>query len=397
MIRALLIALVVLTLGAAAAWFLRGETGYVLLSFRGWRIETSVLGLVLGIAVSVIAVSVALKLIAGGVRLPQSMRDMIDRRRRERAQRSFESGLLHLLEGNWKRAEIELVRRAADHHAAQLNYLGAARAAQRLGVGDRRDHYLKLATGRAPEIERATLLTQAELQIERGEYIAGRETVERLRSLDPRQPYAVELLAEALNGLGEWEALRRLLLEDAAVTALTSARRRALLEKATVERLRAAEAEARLEQVKALWAETPAEARQWSALRLQYARSLARLNAQPEALALAADALMRDWDPGLAELYGELTPADVVGQLAAIEEWLKQYGERPELLIAAGRACLRNRLWGKARSYLEAVLRITPSPAAYLELARMCEQTQNAEEAGQFLRSGLELATQTRY
>ena len=392
MIRTLLIAVVALALGAAAAWYLRDETGYVLVGFRGWVLETSLLGLLLGLAVLVFATWLLLRLLVGSVRLPQSLRTMIDRRRRERAQRSFETGLLHLLEGDWRRAEVELVRRAADHHAAQLNYLGAARAAQRLGAGERRDHYLRLATGLAPDIERAALLTQAELQIERGEFVAARETAERLRQMDARQPYAVELLAEALHGLGEWEALH-LLLQDAAATAnLNPSKRRAMLERALGERLRLAEGEARLERVKALWAQTPTDARQWSVVRLQYARSLARLNAQAEAMALASDTLAREWDAGLAELYGQLEPADALGQLAAIEQWLTRYGERPELLIAAGRACLRNRLWGKARSYLDAVVKLAPSAAAYLALARVCEQTQQPEEAQRFYRQGLELA-----
>ncbi|WP_370304715.1 heme biosynthesis HemY N-terminal domain-containing protein [Sinimarinibacterium flocculans] len=394
MIRTLLIAVVALALGAAAAWYLRDETGYVLVGFRGWVLETSLLGLLLGLAVLVFATWLLLRLLVGSVRLPQSLRTMIDRRRRERAQRSFETGLLHLLEGDWRRAEVELVRRAADHHAAQLNYLGAARAAQRLGAGERRDHYLRLATGLAPDIERAALLTQAELQIERGEFVAARETAERLRQMDARQPYAVELLAEALHGLGEWEALH-LLLQDAAATAnLNPSKRRAMLERALGERLRLAEGEARLERVKALWAQTPTDARQWPVVRLQYARSLARLNAQAEAMALASDTLAREWDAGLAELYGQLEPADALGQLAAIEQWLTRYGERPELLIAAGRACLRNRLWGKARSYLDAVVKLAPSAAAYLALARVCEQTQQPEEAQRFYRQGLELAAQ---
>src|SRR3546814_1983052 len=80
------------------------------------------------------------------------MQRLLARRRAEKAQESFETGLLRLLEGNWKRAEIELVRRAADHHAGHLNYLAAARAAQRPGAGDRRDHYLKLASEIAPEM-----------------------------------------------------------------------------------------------------------------------------------------------------------------------------------------------------------------------------------------------------
>lgn len=394
MIRALLMAVVALGLGAAAAYYLRSETGYVLVSFRGWVVETSVLGLVLGLVLAVLTARVVLGLVAGLLRLPQAMRDLVDRRRRDRAQASFETGLLALLEGDWKHAEVELVRRAADHHAAHLNYLGAARAAQRLGAGERRDHYLQLAAGLAPKIECATLLTQAELQLERGEYVAARETAERLRRLDPRHPYALELLAEAMHGLNDWEPLRQLLLEALATTALAPARWRALLERALLERLRAATAEARLDQVKAVWEKTPHDARQWSAVRLQYAQSLARLNAQAEVLSLAAETLNREWDAGMAALYGEVPGADALDQLAAVEQWLSRYGERPELLVAAGRACLRNRLWGKARSYLEAVVRVTPSAAAYLELARVCEQTQNPEEAQKFYRQGLELAAQ---
>jgi HemY protein len=394
MIRTLLLALIVLALGAAAAWYLRDETGYVLVSFRGWRLETSLLGLLLALAFTMLSAWVLLRLLLGSVRLPGAMRTMLERRRRERAQRSFEKGLLHLLGGDWKRAEVELVRRAADHHAAQLNYLAAARAAQRLGAAERRDHYLRLAAALSPEIERATLLTQAELQVERGEFVAARETAERLRQVDPKQPYATALLAEALHGLGDWDALRRLLHEGFAATALTPTRRRELLERATIECLRAATGEARLDRVKALWTETPSDSRLWPALRLHYASSLARLNAQAEAVALASDTLAREWDAGLAELYGELEPKDALGQLAAIEQWLTRYGERPELLIAAGRACLRNRLWGKARSYLEAVLAQAPSAPAYLVLARVCEQTQQPDEAQKFYRQGLELAAQ---
>jgi HemY protein len=38
------------------------------------------------------------------------------------------------------------------------------------------------------------------------------------------------------------------------------------------------------------------------------------------------------------------------------------------------------------------VLRVAPSPAVYLELARLCELTQNAGEAQGFYRRGLEFA-----
>ncbi|HWY24167.1 MAG TPA: hypothetical protein VNX47_04565, partial [Nevskia sp.] len=84
---------------------------------------------------------------------------------------------------------------------------------------------------------------------------------------------------------------------------------------------------------------------------------------------------------------------DPISQLAAVEQWLTQHGARPELLQVAGRVCLRNKLWGKARSYLEAGLQAAPTPQGYLDLARLCLDTQQPEEAAKYYRQGLELAT----
>lgn len=392
MIRTWLLVLIALAAGAAVAYWLRADTGYVLVHYHGWTLETSVLVL---IGVTVLAAPLALTLLRaliGLLRIPALLMQLSERRRSERARDSFEDGLLKLLEGHWQRAEIELVRRAADHRASHLNYLAAARAAQRLGAADRRDHYLELAARDAPELAFATGLTQAELQRERGEYAQAKHTALKLRDADPLHPYPIELLAEAHAALGEWTELHGLLVQTAKMDSPPAARRAELLHRALFERLRQAVAEARLDGLKQVWAQVPAELRDDSALRLEYVRGLLRLNAHAEASALIGAALDREWDGELAALFGQLHAADPLGQLASIEQWLNRYGEKPDLLITAGRACLANKLWGKARSYLEAVIRIQPTPAAYFELARLAEQTQNAEEASKLHRQGLELA-----
>lgn len=396
MIRLLFIALLVLAAGAAAAFYLRAETGYVLISFHHWIVETSLLGLLIAIIVVLAGTYALTRALIAGVSLPLTVRRMLARRRAQKAQESFETGLLRLLEGNWKRAEIELVRRAADHHAGHLNYLAAARAAQHRGAGERRDHYLRLASERAPELEFATLLTQAELQIERSEFLLARDTTLKLRGIDPQHPYAVELLAASYVGLEAWESLRQLLLDSGNRGKLSEERFRELLEPALLECLREAQRQARLDRLKAIWESAPKDFHRIRAIRNEYVQGLAALNAHPEALALAGEALKDGWDAQLATLYGELHVTDPLSQLAAIENWLNQYGEKPELLITAGRVCLRNRLWGKARSYLDAVLNVAPSASAYLELARLCEQTQNAGDAQRFYRQGLEFAANAR-
>ena len=394
MIRLYLYAILAAVAGAGAAFYLRADAGYVLISYRSWILETSLLGFFASTALGLLLLYYALRLLIAALRLPTTLREFAQRRRDDRAQTSFEAGMLSLLEGNWRRAEIELVRRASDHHAAHLNYLAAARAAQRAGAGDRRDHYLRQAARSAPELEFATLLTQAELQAERGEYALARDTALRLRERDPKHPYAIELLAESYFALQSWEPLRALLAPAENAAALSPSRVRVLATRALVELMQQAVADARLDQLKALWTGALPRYQQEPEVQRSYARGLARLNADAEALALITATLNKTWDAQLVTIYGGLHSVDPLAQLATVEQWLSQYGEKPELLVTAGQACLRNKLWGKARSYLEAVIRVAPTPAAYLELARLCELTQNPEEAQRLQRLGLELAAQ---
>jgi HemY protein len=387
----ILLVLLALVAGVAAILLLHPDAGYVLVNYGPWVVETSLAVLVIGVALWFLLVYLALKLAGLLIRLPDSLRQSLDRRRGDRARASFETGLLNLFEGNWKNAEVELVRRAADQPSSHLNYLAAARAAQRQDAPERRDHYLRLAALNKPEHELATLLSAADMQRQRGEHQATRGTALKLRERDPGLPFAIELLAESHAALGEWEALRALLAEPVARSALSPPRYEELLLRCTRELMQRAVAMARLDQLKALWDGVPAYHDQ-AALRRDYVRSLARLNADSEAGALIEQVLNREWDGELALLYGELHANDALAQLAAVEQWLGRYAEKPELLQLAGHVCLRNRLWGKARSYLEAGVQAAPTPQAYLDLARLCQDTQQPEQAAQYYRQGLELA-----
>jgi len=394
MILVLLI-LLALVAGAVAILLLHPDAGYVLINYGPWAVETSLAVLVLGVGLWFLLVYLVLKLFAVAIHLPGNVRQAVDRRRQDRARQSFEAGLLNLFEGNWQRAEAELVRRAGDHHATHLNYLAAARAAQRQGATDRRDQYLHLAALNRPEHELATLLAAGDLQRKRGEYAATKATALRLRERDPNRPFAIELLADSYEALGEWEPLRALLAEPAARSALSPPRYDVLTIRCLRELMQAAVAEARLDQLKTLW-DGVAAYQDHPEVRRAYLHGLARLNADAEALALIAQILQRDWDADLALLYGKLHANDCIAQLATVEQWLRQHGDKPELLLLAGRVCLSNKLWGKARSYLEAGVQAAPTAQGYLDLARLCQDTQQPEEAGKFYRQGLEFAAGAR-
>lgn len=393
MIRVLLLAVAALALGSVAAWLLRADTGYVMITYGRWVLETSLLGLAGAVFLVVFGLYYGFQLIVVGAGLPLRVRRAMERRRSDLAQESFEAGMLRLMEGHWREAEIEMVRRAADHRASHLNYLAAARAAQQLGAADRREHYLRLAAQGDPHTRFAALLTRAELQRARGDHAQARDSALELREQDPRHPYPMELLAECHYALADWDRLAAVLQQPETAAALAPARRRELAAEALRQRLLAATAAASLDQLKSLWEQASRELREDPALRRLYIAGLVRLNAGSEALSLIAAVLDRGWDAELMRLYGGLHAADPLGQLATIEQWLSRYGAYPEVQLAAGQVCLRNKLWGKARSYLEAAIRQQPTPTAYLELARVCEATQNRAEAEKFSRIGLELAS----
>ncbi len=391
MILRYLILLLALTAGVVAAFQLRSDTGYVLVSYRGFTAETSLIGLIGGLAVIFLAIYYGLVLLQAAFKLPGSFRRNYERRKAEAARLSFEHGITKLFEGRWQRAEVELVRRAADHHVGHLNYLAAARAAQRIGAPDRRDRYLQLVAERAPKLRFMLLLTQAELQRERGEWTAVRASAVQLREFEPEHGYAIEILAESLAALSDHAGLRTLLAEPISKKALPRAQWAALALSSTIALLEAAVAEADLGQLKAVWMATPESMRAEAEAARCYARGLARLNADADARALIESHLQTHWDEPLVRLYGSLHCEDSIAQLSTLERWLQLHGERPALLETAGAVCGKNRLWGKAKSYLEAVVAVSPTPSAFLELARLCEQTQEPAEAASYFRRGLEL------
>jgi len=83
---------------------------------------------------------------------------------------------------------------------------------------------------------------------------------------------------------------------------------------------------------------------------------------------------------------------DIAAHLRRSEAWLKHRPDDPALLLTAGRLCIRNQLWGKARSYLESSLSIRPSPAAYHELGQLMLDVGEQDAASDAFQKGLSLS-----
>jgi len=383
--RLSLLLLVALAVGAIATQWLLGDRGYVLIEFRGWAVEMSVPGL----AVGLIVLYAAVRLLVHLVRVPRQVGRAAGEMKARRAQRRLDRAFAALAEGQWARSE-RLLNRVGEGPASLAGYLAAARAAQEQNALDRRDEWLAAAYEAEPGAAPAVLLTQAQLQLERGQVEEAVATLRQLETLSPGHPRGLGLLARALEEQGDWAGLEALLpklkgrvgLEPEALQSLAVRIRQARLHDAP-------DAPA----LEATWRGVPRDLRRHPAVVGAYAREAVRLGHGENAEKVLRKALRHAWDPDLVDLYGRIEAPNATTQLAAAEGWLRDRPEDARLLVTCGRLCLRNELWGKARSYLETSLAIRPTPEVWQLYGDLLARLGEAGAASEAFRKGLEAAS----
>jgi HemY protein len=381
----LFIILILLT-GSVAAHFLLENNGYVLINFRGYTVEMSVPVLIFVAFVAYLAVRSLVRL----WQAPRELGEIAARARRRQASKRITKGFIALSEGKLARGERLLTKGASNSDTPLLNYLTAARAAQAQGDRQRRDGWLKMAQDSDGDTRNAVLLTQAELQIAADEYQPARKSLMEIREDQPNHPQALKLLGELLHLEQDWHALTDLLPQLRRVKNIPSR----TLEAWTIETFEAQLDAPNLDidSINAYWNKLPKALRRNVRLLRARIRALVAGNNSELAATEISKTLKSDWDSELAAIYGNLNLPDKDSQLRQTEKWLNQHPEDPVILLAAGRCCIRSKLWGKARSYIESSLAIAPTPAAYHDLGQLMLKLDETAAATTAFAKGLTLS-----
>lgn len=374
-------------LSVFAAQFLFEDPGYVAISFRGYLVEMSVPALML-IAASLLA---GIWFLGKTIMAPRRLGEAAGKYKAGRAGQKLTRGMIEVAEGNFARGEKLLARAAGSSDSPLFNYLQAARAAHLQGNDERRDEWLKLAYEQTPEATNAVLLTQAEFQLDRADYERALATLRRIEENSRDHSYAAALLGRLYYRLEDWDNLGDLLPR------LNKHRRikRETLDKWTIrvhrECLRRAADEVVL---MAAWKAVPKSYRSDMGILEAWYKGLIRVGLHDKAEKDLAAALKAEWRGPLVRFFGMVEGADASKQLKRAETWLAKHGDDPDLLLTAARLCLRNELWGKARSYLESAISIRPSPEAYSEYGRLLTQLGETDAAADAYRDGLGMVTE---
>ena len=379
---------------------IEADRGYVLFAYKGFRYQSGLwafLGLLVVMVVLYYLIKWTLRLLLSSTRLANPWSRL---HRTRRVRQASEQGMLDLAEGRWARAQRQLTRAAEADSQPLMYYLGAARAASKLGDHEQSDALLERALNKQPQAELAIALTHAELQRNRGDSEAALQTLQAMRERHPGHHLVLRQLQRLYLQRQEWSALLGLLPELRKEKALPAAELDELERETWRGRLAEVgdggleQGEAALSSLHKAWNHLSASLRHEPELIATYVEQLRRLGAQQEAEEVLRSALKRGYDSRLARFYGVLRGADPARQLQTAEHWLKQHPQDPALLLTLGRLSLQNQLWGKARDYFESSLKLERHPETCAELARLLAQLGELERSNQLLLESLGLLHQ---
>lgn len=385
--------ILVLALATGLGVLIRQDPGYAFFSYGNWSVEMPLWLSAVALCFLVIFLVFVLWTVNTVFLSSSRVHYWWHKRKENRARLQTYRGLLELAEGRWQQAERYLSQSAAYSDTPLINYLAAAEAALGSGSIERRDHYLKLAleAGKGPNV--AVRLTQAELQLKHGELDQSIQTIEHLHKEVPKHPKVLRLLATLYETNQDWMSLFELLPALRKTNAL-SKEDLDKLEHRMYPKLLNLYAEKGPRALMTFWEKIPRALQADPEMLQNYVQFLMQQASDDEAEQIIRTALKKNWSEGLVHLYGLTNSSQIKKQLIFAEALLPDHTNNPTLLLALGRLCLRNQLWGKARQYFEQSLALNPSAETYAELAQLMDQLGLIEKRDEYFKKGLLSATQ---
>jgi len=386
----LLLALLALLASVMVALVALPDPGYVLLGYGKYSVETSLLVLLVVLGL----LYLGLRLLAGLWHVPAKIQRWESLRYDRRLQHLFNGAVIDLAEGRVERAERRLARVLKSRRAPLQAYLSAARVAGQSGADERCDVYLELARQRIPDAEVTIALTRAEILLSASQLEQAQTVLTRLHDTAPRNTQVLRLLMQLYVQQQDWQQLRDLLPELRRSQVLNDRQWQQLAVKVYRDQVLALSSTNGLNALKEGWKQLPPPVQQDEGLLAVYIEQLVRLGEHEQAEQLLGSHIRESWNQRLVYLYGDLQSVDAPAQQALAERWLEQHRQDPVLLLSLAKISLRNQLWGKARSYLEASIDLQPGAEAYRLLGNLLEQLGEPDKAAECYRKGVALPGQ---
>jgi HemY protein len=371
--------LLLLAIAVAAALAGGFSKGYVLLVYPPYRLEMALSFVIVGLSVGFVALYGFLRLAFHTLQLPRQVRDYRLRRARNRARSAMDQALTAYFEGHYRRAEKFAAIALKLQESPALSAVVAARAAHEQRNIEARDNYLKAAEIVAPESRLLQLIAQAEFFVEDRRAREALDVLDAAKLIAPRNPALMRLEVRAHSVAKNWSQVLDCVAQLYKFKDFDRKQVEPLRVNALRESLGAKTHDSA--SLKEFWRKMSAADRYDVALVDAGARAFISHGLADEAQEAIERSLANQWDSDLALLYAEVPGEKPLTQIERAEDWLKSHPKDATLLLALGKLCSKEKLWGKAQNYIEASLSVEPSRAAHAAYAQLMEKMGKPDEA----------------
>lgn len=366
------------------------NAAYVLLVYPPYRIELSFILFIILFLLAFVSGYGLIRLAIAALQLPTYVQKFRMERTQNKTRELLDEELGAFFEGRYAAAEKAAARAMELGDSSALHPIIAARSAHELREYKKRDAYLSVAQGKTIGDSTMRLMTTSKFMLDQRDPRGALQALQELRDSGVKgHPGAMSLELKAHQQAGNWDDVLKTLDKLEARTAIDATLATQLRQQAWLGKIHQ---QNDLAGLTACLKEIPAELKRRSRITAAAARALIQYGGDTLAAQLLSDSLNAQWDSELVALYGECISNDVVAQIEQAEKWLMQNKQDAGLLLALGKLCFQQKLWGKAHSYLDASNSITPSHAAYTALGLLAERMGKADEAFEYYQNALGLA-----
>ncbi len=356
--RSLLLLLGVIVFAGWVGTLISRDPGYVLISYDGYSLQTSLWVAIVLILAIVLVVYYGLKFFRIFANSGGYVRGWQQDRKKNRAHDLTSKGIKHFLEGEFDRAEKFLVSGANNNESGAINLILAAQAADRQGNYGSREKYLQESRLQDSGIEQAAAVAAAQMSAAEGDWEKSLAAVDGVKV----NATILALRKDAMFHLADWEGLLEML--PALKKSMGKIEFVAFQKQIVLARM--GESGLTEDGLKIIYKNLPKEVRFDSDLVTAYCSVMPDENEKESVL---RSAINDNWTPELLQVYGSLGNKTLSKRLKQVEIWHKKHVDDAALQLCLGRLYEESGEREKAREAFEKSVELMPSSEANIHLA----------------------------
>jgi HemY protein len=377
---------------AVALTLLAHNPGYVMFVYPPHKVEMSLTFFAFMLLVLFMVGYLVVRFTFIALRLPEYVREFRSGRAESKGRTAMVEALQAYFEGRYAAAEKAAVRAMELGENSGLNSIVAARAAHEQREFDKRDAYLASAEGKTVGEQTMRLMAKTEFQLDQKQPQSALKSLKELSDSGMHKHIgALSLELKAQQQMRNWDAALEVMDQLEKRNAIDKTVAAQMRQQAWLEKL--GSQLPGLDALRALWKSVPSEFKRRSKIAAAAAQAYGRMGDCQSAQHILADSLNAQWDEELITLFGECHADNNIAQIEQAERWLQQHSDDAGLLLALGKLCMHQQLWGKARGYLDASLSLKTTRAAYQALSQLAERLGEREQALAYLQKANQVET----